>query len=83
VVVEAPPASKRYFEGLAGLAAALEAATDRDGARRTYREIVDTGQDPELVRWARGRLQALEAPPPKEASPKAKPRAPGRSGSGS
>ena len=32
VVVEAPPASKRYFEGLAGLAASLEAG-DRQGRR--------------------------------------------------
>ena len=62
MVVEAPPASKRYFEGLAGLAASLEAATDRDGARRAYREIVDTSQDPELVRWAKGRLAAFESP---------------------
>jgi TolA-binding protein len=81
VVAEAPPASKRYFEGVAGLAAALEAATDREGAKRAYREIIDGGQDPELVRWARGRLQALEAPPPQP--PRTKPKASGRSGSGS
>ena len=42
VIVESPPKSKRYFEGLAGLAASLEAATDREGAKRAYREIVDT-----------------------------------------
>jgi TolA-binding protein len=80
VVVEAPPASKRYFEGLAGLAATLEAATDKDGARRAYREIVDTAQDPELVRWAKARLTALEtpAPPAREAPrPKPKPKSPG------
>jgi TolA-binding protein len=84
VVVEAPPASKRYFEGLAGLAAALEAATDKEGAKRAYREIVDTGQDPDLVRWARGRLGALEAPPPPRETPRAKPRpkASTRSGGG-
>ena len=62
VVVESPPASKRYFEGLAGLAAALEAGTDKEGAKRAYREIVDTSQDPELVRWAKGRLAAFDAP---------------------
>jgi TolA-binding protein len=78
VVVESPPASKRYFEGLAGLAAALEAATDREGASRAYREIVDTSQDPELVRWAKGRLGPLEAPPPpprEPARPRPKPKA--------
>jgi TolA-binding protein len=83
VVAEAPPASKRYFEGLAGLAAALEAATDKDGAKRAYREIVDTSQDPELVRWAKARLAALEAPaPPPREKPPPKPKAPARSGRG-
>jgi TolA-binding protein len=85
VVVEAPPASKRYFEGLAGLAASLEAATDREGAKRAYREIVDTSQDPELVRWAKGRLAAFDAPAPasREAPrPKPKPKAPAGSGGG-
>jgi hypothetical protein len=83
VVVEAAPASKRYFEGLAGLAAALEAATDKDGASRAYREIVGTSQDPELVRWAKGRLGALEAPPPPpRAAPRPKPKAKGPAGSG-
>ena len=73
VVVEASPGSKRYFEGLAGLAASLEAAADREGARRAYREIVDSSQDPELARWAKGRLSALDAPPPRETPrPKAK-----------
>ncbi|HEX2500697.1 MAG TPA: tetratricopeptide repeat protein [Methylomirabilota bacterium] len=82
VVVETTPASKRYFEGLAGLAAALEAATDKEGASRAYREIVDTSPDPELVRWAKGRLGALEAPAPApRAAPKAKPK-PKRSGAG-
>src|SRR5262249_59408839 len=56
VVAEATPASKRYFEGLAGLAAALEAATDNEGAQRADPALVATGQDPELVRWAQGRL---------------------------
>ena len=82
VVVEAAPGSKRYFEGLAGLAAALEAAADKEGAKRAYREIVDTGQDPELVRWARGRLTALETPapsPPRDA-PRAKPKPKGSGG---
>ena len=37
-------------------------ATDKEGAKRAYREIVDTSQDPELVRWAKGRLATLEAP---------------------
>jgi TolA-binding protein len=85
VVVEAPPASKRYFEGLAGLAASLEAATDKEGAKRAYREIVDTSQDPELVRWAKARLAAFDAPAPpsREAPrPKPKPKAPGGSGGG-
>jgi TolA-binding protein len=81
VVAEAPPASKRHFEGLAGLAAALEAATDKDGAKRAYREIVDTSQDAELVRWAKGRLTVLETPapaPPRDAPrPKAKPKGSG------
>jgi len=81
VVAEAAPASKRYFEGLAGLAATLEAATDKEGAKRAYREIVDTGQDPELVRWAKGRLGALETPalsPPRDAPrPKPKPKGSG------
>ena len=84
VVVESPPASKRYFEGLAGLAAALEAGTDKEGAKRAYREIVDTSQDPELVRWAKGRLATFDAPaaPPREAprpGPKPKPKAPAKS----
>ena len=64
VVVEAPPASKRYFEGLAGLAASLEAATDKEGAKRAYREIVDTSQDPELVRWAKGAPRRVRRPGP-------------------
>ena len=81
VVAGAQPGSKRYFEGLAGLAAALEAAADKEGAKRAYREIVDTSQDPELVRWAKGRLTALETPvpsPPRDAPrPKAKPKGSG------
>src|SRR5215470_6185616 len=81
VVVEAPPVSKRYFEGLAGLAASLEAASDKEGARRAYREIVDTSQEAELVRWAKGRLTALETPapsPPRDAPrPRAKPKGSG------
>jgi len=81
VVAEASPASKRYFEGLAGLAAALDAAADKEGAKRAYREIVDTGQDPDLVRWAKGRLTVLETPapaPPRDAPrPKAKPKGSG------
>jgi TolA-binding protein len=77
VVVEAPPGSKRYFEGVAGLAAALEAGADQDGAKRAYREIIDAAPDPELVRWARGRLQGLEAPPPPpREAPRARPKAP-------
>jgi TolA-binding protein len=79
VALEAPPASKRYFEGVAGLAASLEAATDREGARRAYREIVDTSPDPDLVRWAKTRLSALETPPPRDPKrppPKAKPKGP-------
>jgi cellulose synthase operon protein C len=79
--VEAPPTSNRYFEGLAGLAAALEAASDRDGARRAYREIVDTSPNQEIVRWAKGRLAALETPapsPPRDAPrPKPKPKGSG------
>jgi len=81
VVVEAQPGSKRYFEGLAGLAATLEAAADKEGAKRAYREIVDTSQDTELVRWAKGRLSALETPapsPPRDAPrPKSKPKGSG------
>jgi hypothetical protein len=72
VVVEAAPASKRYFEGLAGLAASLE-ATDREGAKRAYREIVDSSQDPDLVQWAKRRLGPLESPPPAPREP-ARPR---------
>ena len=82
VVAEAAPGSKRYFEGLAGLAAALEAAADKQGARRAYREIVDSSQDPELVRWAKGRLAVLETPapsPPRDA-PRAKPKPKGSGG---
>jgi TolA-binding protein len=74
VVTEAPRASKRYFEGLAGLAAALEAGQDREGARRAYREIVETSQDAELAQWAQRRLAALEAPPPRD-PPRAKTKA--------
>jgi TolA-binding protein len=66
VAVEAPRGSKRYFEGVAGLAAALDAAQDREGARKAYREIVETSQDPELSQWAQRRLGALEAPPPRD-----------------
>jgi len=82
VAVEAAPASKRYFEGLAGLAAALEAAADKEGATRAYREIVNTSQDPELVRWAKGRLSALEAPAPPRGAPRPRPKAPSRAGGG-
>ena len=86
VVVEAPPASKRYFEGLAGLAAALEAVADKEGAKRAYLEFVDSDRDPDLARWAKGRLDVLEAPappPPREAPrPKPKPKAPAKSGGG-
>ncbi len=74
VIVESPPKSKRYFEGLAGLAASLEAATDREGAKRAYREIVDTSQDPELVQWAKRRLGPLEAPTPAPREPAPRPR---------
>jgi len=77
VVVEAAPGSKRYFEGLAGLAASLDAATDREGAKRAYREIIDGSPDPDLVRWAKARLAALETPPPRDTPPpksKAKPK---------
>jgi TolA-binding protein len=80
VVVEAAPGSKRYFEGLAGLAASLDAATDREGAKRAYREIVDGSQDPDLVRWAKGRLSTFETPPPRDTPPpksKAKPKGAG------
>jgi TolA-binding protein len=69
VVVEAAPGSKRYFEGLAGLAASLDAGTDREGAKRAYREIVDGSQDPDLVRWAKGRLATFETPPPRDTPP--------------
>jgi TolA-binding protein len=69
VVVEAAQGSKRYFEGLAGLAASLDAATDREGAKRAYREIIDGSQDPDLVRWAKARLATLEAPPPRDTPP--------------
>ena len=83
-VVEAAPASKRYFEGLAGLAAALEGTADKEGATRAYREIVNTSQDPELVRWAKGRLAALDPPPAPSPAPrpKPKPKAPAGSGGG-
>ena len=77
VVVDAAPGSKRYFEGLAGLAASLDAATDREGAKRAYREIIDGSPDPDLVRWAKARLAALETPPPRDTPPpksKAKPK---------
>lgn len=77
VVVEAAPGSKRYFEGLAGLAASLDAAPDREGAKRAYREIIDGSPDPDLVRWAKARLAALETPPPRDTPPpksKAKPK---------
>lgn len=77
VVVETTQGSKRYFEGLAGLGASLDAATDREGAKRAYREIIDGSPDPDLVRWAKARLAALEAPPPRDTSPpksKAKPK---------
>jgi TolA-binding protein len=80
VVVEAAPGSKRYFEGLAGLAASLDAGTDREGAKRAYREIVDGSQDPDLVRWAKGRLSTFETPPPRDTPPpksKAKPKGAG------
>jgi TolA-binding protein len=78
VVVEAAPASKRYFEGLAGLAASLE-ATDKEGAKRAYREIVDSSQDPELVQWAKRRLGPLEAPPAPPRGP-ARPRPKSKTG---
>jgi hypothetical protein len=77
VVVETTQGSKRYFEGLAGLGASLDAATDREGAKRAYREIIDGSPDPDLVRWAKARLAALEAPPPRDTPPpksKAKPK---------
>lgn len=77
VVVDAAPGSKRYFEGLAGLAASLDAAPDREGAKRAYREIIDGSPDPDLVRWAKARLAALETPPPRDTPPpksKAKPK---------
>lgn len=77
VVVDAAPGSKRYFEGLAGLAASLDAVPDREGAKRAYREIIDGSPDPDLVRWAKARLAALETPPPRDTPPpksKAKPK---------
>jgi hypothetical protein len=81
VTVEASRGSKRYFEGLAGLAASLDAATDREGAKRAYREIIEGSQDLELVRWARGRLATFETPPPRDPpAPKAKARPKGAGG---
>jgi hypothetical protein len=75
VVDEAPRGSSERFNGLAGVGLTAEAQRERDAAKRAYQEIVGGASDPELVRWAKGRLQNLEArqaTPPRDV-PKSKP----------
>ena len=64
VLAEAPAGSPARWSGVAGAGLADEARRDLDGARRAYREIVTGSPDPTLVRWAKERLQALDAPSP-------------------
>lgn len=75
-LAEAPERSGERFRALAGVGLVAEVQKDSAAARRAYQEIVRDSEDAELTRWAKTRLQGLEArdkPVPKEA-PKTKPR---------
>ncbi len=74
---EAPARSSERFRALAGVGLVAEVEKDVEAARRAYQEIARDAEDAELTRWAKTRLQGLEAhdkPAPREA-PKAKPKA--------
>jgi tetratricopeptide (TPR) repeat protein len=68
-----PDGSPHRFHALAGLGAVAELAGEPEKARRAYAEIVDAAPDADLVRWARGRLRALDGTPPAPGSPGARP----------
>jgi TolA-binding protein len=72
VVAEAPADSPDRFRGLAGVALAAEVQKDVPAAKEAYQQIVTGAGDPELVRWAKGRLLALAASgatPPRDVAP--------------
>lgn len=80
-LAEAPADSPGHFRALAGAGLVAEAQKDAEAAKRAYRAIVEKADDQDLVQWAKGRIQGLEArekaaprpvPRPK---PKAKPTA--------
>ena len=71
-MAEAPPDSSDRFRGLAGVALAAEVQKDLPAAREAYQQIAAGAPDPELSRWAKGRLLALDsrdATPPRDVSP--------------
>ncbi|HEV8307770.1 MAG TPA: tetratricopeptide repeat protein [Methylomirabilota bacterium] len=75
-LAEAPPDSPERLRALAGVGLVAESQREAGAARRAYQEIIDKAEDAELVQWAKGRVQGLEArekPPPRPA-PKGKPR---------
>jgi TolA-binding protein len=75
-LAEAPAAGTDHFRALAGAGLVAESQKEMEAARRAYREIAEKADDAELVRWAKARLQGLEArdrTPPRPA-PKGKPR---------
>ncbi len=83
-LAEAPEGSAERFRALAGVGLVAESRKETEAAKRAYQEIVDKAEDAELVRWAKGRIQGLEArekPVPQrplkstpKATPKGKPR---------
>jgi TolA-binding protein len=60
-IAEAPPESGGRYRALAGAGRVAEALKDQTGARQAYQEIIDKGEDVELVKWATERVQTLEA----------------------
>jgi TolA-binding protein len=75
---EAGDATPERFRALAGVGLVAESRKTADAARRAYQEIVDKADDPELVKWARGRLEGLEERPKKPETAKPAPPAGGR-----
>lgn len=73
---EAPVDSPARYRALAGTGLVAETQKDADGAKRAYGEIVEKAGDQDLVQWAKGRLQGLEAreKAPPRPTPRARPK---------
>ncbi|HEV8672442.1 MAG TPA: tetratricopeptide repeat protein [Methylomirabilota bacterium] len=85
VLAEAPVSGGDRFRALAGVGLVAESQKETEAARRAYQEIAEKADDAELVRWAKSRLQGLEArdKPTPRVAPKAKPRPSAKPESGS